>query len=141
MLAGAVQERVVRFRTSTVLTVLGITIAVALLLQVVWIARQVLTWVLIAVFLALAMNPAVEWLQTHGLKRRAAATGVTFLFVLAGIVGIGALFVPTLDEVRWASSKRTTTSSTACGTRSKRAEPPRECSASRARRSRSRKVC
>jgi predicted PurR-regulated permease PerM len=100
MLAGAVQERVVRFRTSTVLAVLGITIAVALLLQIVWIARQVLTWVLIAVFLALAMNPAVEWLQAHGLKRRAAATAVVFLLVLAAIVGIGALFVPTLvDEV------------------------------------------
>jgi predicted PurR-regulated permease PerM len=100
MLAGAVQERVVRFRTSTVLAVLGITIAVALLLQIVWIARQVLTWVLIAVFLALAMNPAVEWLQAHGLKRRAAATAVVFLFVVAAIVGIGALFVPTLvDEV------------------------------------------
>jgi predicted PurR-regulated permease PerM len=100
MLACAVQERVVRFRTSTVLAVLGITIAVALLLQVVWIARQVLTWVLIAVFLALAMNPAVEWLQAHGLKRRAAATAVVFLFVIAAIVGIGALFVPTLvDEV------------------------------------------
>jgi predicted PurR-regulated permease PerM len=100
MLAGAVHERVVRFRTSTILAVLGITIAVALLLQVVWIARQVLTWVLIAVFLALAMNPAVEWLQGHGLKRRAAATAVVFLLVLAAIVGIGALFVPTLvDEV------------------------------------------
>jgi predicted PurR-regulated permease PerM len=100
MLAGAVQERVVRFRTSTVLAVLGITIAVALLLQIVWIARQVLTWVLIAVFLALAMNPAVEWFQAHGLKRRAAATAVVFLLVLAAIVGIGALFVPTLvDEV------------------------------------------
>jgi predicted PurR-regulated permease PerM len=100
MLAGAVQERVVRFRTSTVLAVLGITIAVALLLQVVWIARQVLTWVLIAVFLALAMNPAVEWLQAHGLKRRGAATAVTFLLVLAALVGIGALFIPTLvDEV------------------------------------------
>jgi predicted PurR-regulated permease PerM len=100
MLAGAVQERVVRFRTSTVLAVLGITIAVALLLQVVWLARQVLTWVLIAVFLALALNPAVEWLQAHGLKRRGAATAVTFLLVLGAIAGIGALFIPTLiDEV------------------------------------------
>jgi predicted PurR-regulated permease PerM len=100
MLAGAVEERVVRFRTSTILAVLGITIAVALLLQIVWIARHVLTWVLIAVFLALAMNPAVEWLQAHGLKRRAAATAVVFLFVIAALVGIGALFIPTLvDEV------------------------------------------
>jgi predicted PurR-regulated permease PerM len=100
MLAGAVQERVVRFRISTVLAVLGITIAVALLLQVVWLARQVLTWVLIAVFLALALNPAVEWLQAHGLKRRGAATAVTFLLVLGAIAGIGALFIPTLiDEV------------------------------------------
>jgi predicted PurR-regulated permease PerM len=96
MLAGAVQERLVRFRTSTVLAVLGITISVALLLEVVWIARRVLTWVLIAVFLTLAMNPAVEWFQAHGLRRRGAATAVTFLFVVAAIAGIGALFIPTL---------------------------------------------
>jgi predicted PurR-regulated permease PerM len=91
-----VEERVVRFRPTTIVALLGITIAVFLLLQVVWIARQVLTWALIAVFLALALNPAVEWFQRHGLRRRSAATAVTVLLVLAGIALLGLLFIPTL---------------------------------------------
>ena len=90
------EERVVRFRPTTILALLGITIAVFLLLQVVWIARPVLTWALIAVFLALALNPAVEWFQRHGLRRRSAATAVTVLLVLAGIALLGLLFIPTL---------------------------------------------
>ncbi len=94
------QERLVRFRASTILAVLGIAIAVALLLEILWIARQVLTWILIAIFLALALNPAVDWFQRHGVKRRGLATGLTFLLALLAIAGIGALFIPTLvDEV------------------------------------------
>jgi predicted PurR-regulated permease PerM len=91
-----VEERVVRFRATTILAVLGIAIAVALLLQVVWIARQILAWILIAIFLALALNPAVDWFQRHGVKRRGLATTLTFLLVLAGIAALGALFIPTL---------------------------------------------
>jgi predicted PurR-regulated permease PerM len=91
-----VEERVVRFRPTTILALLGITIGVFLVLEIVWIARQVLTWALIAVFLALALNPAVDWLQRHGLRRRSAATAVTALLVLAGIALLGLLFIPTL---------------------------------------------
>ncbi|MGH2921093.1 MAG: AI-2E family transporter [Gaiellaceae bacterium] len=90
------EERVVRFRASTVLAVLGLTIAVVLLLEVVFIARQVLTWVLIALFLTLALNPLVDWFQRHGIPRRGLATTVTFLLALAAIGGLGALFIPTL---------------------------------------------
>jgi predicted PurR-regulated permease PerM len=95
MLHG-VEERVVRFRATTILTVLALTIAVVLLLQLVWVARQVLTWLLISLFLALALNPLVEWFQSHGLRRRGAASGVTFLLALGAIVGLSALFIPTL---------------------------------------------
>jgi predicted PurR-regulated permease PerM len=56
----------------------------------------VIIWVLIALFLALALNPAVEWLQAHGVSRRGAAVGITYVGALVGIVAIGALFVPTL---------------------------------------------
>jgi predicted PurR-regulated permease PerM len=91
-----VEERLVRFRASTILAILGIAIAVGLLLEVIWIARQIIAWVLIAVFLALALNPAVEWFQRHGLKRRGAATAVTLLFALAAIALLAALFIPTL---------------------------------------------
>ena len=90
------EERVVRFRATTILAVLGIAIAVALLLEVLWIARQILAWILIAIFLALALNPAVDWFQRHGVKRRGLATTLTFLLVLAGIAALGALFIPTL---------------------------------------------
>ena len=90
------EERVVRFRPTTILALLGITIGVFLLLQLVWIAREVLTWVLIAVFLALAMNPAVNWFQAHGVRRRGLATGITAVLVLAGFALLGLLFIPTL---------------------------------------------
>ena len=94
------EERVVRFRATTILAVLGIAIAVALLLQVIWIAREVLTWILIAVFFALALNPAVNWFQQHGIKRRGLAAALTFVLVFIGLAALGALFIPTLvDEV------------------------------------------
>ena len=94
------EERVVRFRPTTILALLGITIGVFLVLEIVWIARQVLTWVLIAIFLALAMNPAVNWFQNHGFRRRGLATGITAVLVLAGFALLGLLFIPTLvDEV------------------------------------------
>jgi predicted PurR-regulated permease PerM len=91
-----VEERVVRFRPTTVLALLGITIGVFLVLQLVWIARQVLTWVLIAVFLALALNPAVNWFQSHGFRRRGLATGITAVLVLFAFTILGLLFIPTL---------------------------------------------
>jgi predicted PurR-regulated permease PerM len=91
-----VEERVVRFRPTTILALLGITIGVFLVLELVWIARQVLTWVLIAIFLALAMNPAVNWFQNHGIRRRGLATGITAVLVLAGFAVLGLLFIPTL---------------------------------------------
>jgi predicted PurR-regulated permease PerM len=90
------EERIVRLRATTVLTVLGLTIAVVALLELFLIARQVLTWTLIAVFLALALNPFVDWLQRRGLKRRGAAAGVTFLLAIGALTLLGALFIPTL---------------------------------------------
>jgi predicted PurR-regulated permease PerM len=91
-----VEERLVRFRATTVLAVLGIAIAVGILLEIIWIARHILTWILIAAFLTLALNPAVEWFQRHGVKRRGAATAITVLLTLFGLAALGALFVPTL---------------------------------------------
>jgi len=93
-------ERVVRFRPRTILTILAIVLAVAVVLELLWIARHVLTWILISVFLALAINPAVDWLQAHGVRRRGPAVGIACLVVLIAIAGIGALFIPTLvDQV------------------------------------------
>ena len=88
-------ERVVQFRPQTILMVLGILIGVAIALEVVWIARHVIAWVFIALFLALALNPAVDRLEGR-LGRRGAATTVVYLAALAALVGIGFLFIPTV---------------------------------------------
>jgi predicted PurR-regulated permease PerM len=94
--ASAMLERWVRFRARTILSVLGIAIAVFALLKVVIIARQVLVWIFIALFLALALNPLVEWLQRRGIRRRGLAVGATYVIAIAAITGIGFLFIPTL---------------------------------------------
>ena len=91
-----IPERLVRFRLRTVLSLLVIIISVAVVLEVIWIARHVLTWIAISLFLALALNPAVEWLQRRGLKRRGAAAAVAYLLALGFVVAIGFTFVPTL---------------------------------------------
>jgi predicted PurR-regulated permease PerM len=95
-----IPERLVRFRLHTILALLATIIAVAVTLEVLWIARHVLTWVVISVFLALALNPAVEWFQRHGIRRRGLAAALAYLLTLVFFVGIGFTFLPTLvDQV------------------------------------------
>ena len=91
-----IPERLVRFRLRTVLSLLATIVAVAVFLEVIWIARHVLTWILISLFLAVALNPAVGWFQRHGVKRRGLAAAITFLLALAFLAAIGFAFVPTL---------------------------------------------
>jgi predicted PurR-regulated permease PerM len=91
-----VKEVFVLFRPRAVLVVIGIVLATAALLEIVFVAKGVIIWVLIAAFLALALNPAVEWLQANGLSRRGGAVAVTFVGAVGVIVAVGALFVPTL---------------------------------------------
>ena len=88
-------ERIVRFRPRAVLNVVGVLLAVAIVLEVVWITRSVLIWVLIALFLAMALNPAVELLTRRGI-RRGVAVAIVFVGAILVIVGIAATFVPIL---------------------------------------------
>jgi predicted PurR-regulated permease PerM len=93
-------EREVRFSPRTVLIVLLIVLAVAGLLQVLWMAREVITWILIAVFLALALNPVVAFFQRHGIRRRGLAAGTTFVLAILAVAGLGSAIVPILvDEI------------------------------------------
>jgi predicted PurR-regulated permease PerM len=87
--------RVVEFLPRTVFRVVGILLATAIVLEILWIARHVLSWIFIAIFLALALNPAVDRLERR-LKRRGIATGIVFLAAVGVIVGIAFLFIPTL---------------------------------------------
>jgi predicted PurR-regulated permease PerM len=91
-------ERVVRFPVRTVLTVLGLIVAVYALLHVVVIARHVLVYVLIAIFLTLAINPLVALLMRRGIHSRGLASGAACLLVLLAIAGIGYAFIPTLID-------------------------------------------
>ena len=91
-------ERVFLLRPRTVFGILGILITVFVVLWVIWLSRHVLTWVVIALFLALAMNPAVEWLLAHGIKRRGSAVGIVVLLALAAIAGLGAVLIPPLVD-------------------------------------------
>jgi predicted PurR-regulated permease PerM len=91
-----IPERLVRFRPRAVLTVVGVLVAVAVVLYVLWVARHILSWFLIALFLALAINPAVEWLNRHHIPRRGLAVAVIYLSVLAAVALLAAFFVPTL---------------------------------------------
>ena len=97
-IVGLVEERLVRFRPRTIVVVLGIILAAVLMIEIVRVARGVLVWILIAAFLALALNPLVAWLQEHGVRRRGLAVMITFLSAILAILAIGATFVPTLVE-------------------------------------------
>ena len=86
----------VRFSLRTVLAVIGLVIAAWALLSIIAVTRQVITWILVAIFLAMALNPAVDWFMRHGVKKRGYAAGLTFVIALAAIAGIGYAFIPTL---------------------------------------------
>jgi predicted PurR-regulated permease PerM len=93
-------ERVVDVRSRTVLRSLLIVLALAVTLEVVWIAREVFAWIVIAVFLALALDPLVCWIERIEHVKRIAAIIIAYALVLIVIVGVGATFVPKLvDEV------------------------------------------
>jgi predicted PurR-regulated permease PerM len=93
-------ERVIRFRARTILVLLAIVLSVAFLLEVIWLARGVITWILIALFLALALNPSVGWFMEHGVRRRGIAVALTYFLALAGITALGATFIPIIiDQV------------------------------------------
>jgi predicted PurR-regulated permease PerM len=93
-------ERIVDLRARTVLRTLLIILLVGITLEVIWIARHVLSWVVIALFLALALDPFVSFIQRRTRLGRAPAIVVAYLVVIAVIVGLGATFIPKLiDEV------------------------------------------
>jgi predicted PurR-regulated permease PerM len=96
----AERERVVQFRVRTILLVIALLVAAAAVLKIVLISRHVLAWVFIALFLALALNPAVDRLERRLGGRRGIATSIVMLLSIAAIAGVGALVVPTLvDQV------------------------------------------
>jgi predicted PurR-regulated permease PerM len=82
-------------RPITVVVVLLTALVILGGLLLIWELWPVVRWTLMAVFLAVALSPAVNWLQVHGLRRLWAILFVYLLLVLA-CVGVGLLLVPPL---------------------------------------------
>jgi predicted PurR-regulated permease PerM len=92
--------RVVDLRPRTIVRVLLILLLVAVVIEVLWIARHVIAWIVIALFLALALDPLVGSIQRRTPLGRGLSITAAYLLVLIVIVAVGWTFVPKLvDEV------------------------------------------
>jgi predicted PurR-regulated permease PerM len=89
-------ERVVEFRPRTILRVFVLALVLAGVLEIVWVARHVVSWIVIALFLALALDPLVAWIQRRTKLKRGLSIALAYVLVALAIVGIGATFVPKL---------------------------------------------
>ena len=89
-------ERVVAFRPRTIVQVSLILVGIAAALWVLWVSRHVITWILVSLFLAMAINPGVEALQRRGVQRRGVAAGLIYLAVVLAIAALLAAFLPSL---------------------------------------------
>jgi len=79
----------------TVVAVIFTMLAIAAGLWLLWQLAQIVQWLVIALFLAVAINPAVGWLSRRGVPR-AAAILLVYLVLVLGIAGLGSLVVPPL---------------------------------------------
>jgi predicted PurR-regulated permease PerM len=85
----------------TILTTIGLVLATALLIYIVLQIRQVLTWIVVGAFFAVALYPLVGWVQRRllGGRRRALATFLVFLVVFVLLSALIAAFaVPLVNE-------------------------------------------
>src|SRR4051812_19310496 len=97
----SVQQPRERVPVRTILTVIGLGLATALLIYLVLQTRQVLTWIVVGAFFAVALSPLVGWVQRRllGGRRRALATFLVFLVVFLVLAGlITAFVVPLVNE-------------------------------------------
>jgi len=83
------------------------TVAIALLttavlvgaLFLIWQVRTFVGWLVIALFLAAVLNPAVNWLQRrHRLIKRPIAIALTYLGVLVALLLVVGIFLPVLVD-------------------------------------------
>ena len=73
------------------LTTLGVLLALWLLYQL----QTIVVWSILALFLAVALRPAVDWLTSRRVPRTIAIL-LTYLVLLIVVAAVGALVVPTL---------------------------------------------
>jgi predicted PurR-regulated permease PerM len=81
----------------TVVVVILTALALLGLLYLLWQLQQIVRWMVIALFLAVALGPAVDWLNRRRVPRVLAIL-LVYLALLLVLVGMGALVVPPLVE-------------------------------------------
>jgi predicted PurR-regulated permease PerM len=93
--ASAPPSQVIRTVATALITAAVVLGAIFLLWQV----RTFIGWLVIALFLAAVLNPAVNWLQRrHRLMKRPLAIGLTYLGVLAMLLFVVGIFLPVLVD-------------------------------------------
>src|SRR5918994_4359270 len=70
-----------------------IIVAVILALYLIYLLRRPLTWLFVAMFLAVALSGPVNWLEPR-VRRRGFAIAITYLGLLAVPILLGALLIP-----------------------------------------------
>ena len=90
-------EKQIAISTETIIKSIGIAIAAYLLLQFIGEVSHQLTLIVVAAFLAMALNPAVTWiLQRLKSRSRVRATGAAYVIVLTLLIGFLSFVVPPL---------------------------------------------
>lgn len=84
--------------TRAILRIVAVLGSVAAVAYLFWLSRGVITWVGVAAFLAVAINPVVNLLQHRLRLRRAAAILLVYLLGTAVVGGAVLLFVPPLID-------------------------------------------
>jgi predicted PurR-regulated permease PerM len=92
-------ERVVHFRPWSILMVLGVLVAVAAAVDFVFLAHSALTLIAISLFLALALNPVVEFFQRRGMNRQWAVITVYAIALMALALLVLVLIPPVVAQV------------------------------------------
>jgi predicted PurR-regulated permease PerM len=84
----------------TILATIGLVLATVLAIYIVLQIRQVLTWIVVGAFFAIALYPVVGWVQRKmlGGKRRALATFLVFLLVFVLLAALIAAFAVSLVD-------------------------------------------
>ncbi len=78
----------------TIMVTIGLVLATVAALYVIMEIRQILTWIVVAAFFAVALSPLVGWLQKRVFgEHRAVATLLVFLWVVIIFAGLAALFI------------------------------------------------
>lgn len=80
--------------SGAVWVVLGNTLALIALLVLLWKLRTLVAWTLIALLLALAAYPVMDWLTRHGFKR-----GLAVLVIVIAVLGVLATLVATVVPI------------------------------------------